>query len=137
MLIIVGVFNVLDGLVAIFNANYFENVVGEESIVMPVVDDIAAWGWLVLVIGAVLLGTGFGVLAGATWARVLGVVLAGFNMVVQLAFVAHYPFWALSIIAVDALVIYGLLAREESEYYAPPAATSNVTQAEIRDTVPR
>jgi hypothetical protein len=51
---------------------------------------------------------GGGVLTGATWARVLGIVFAVLNAIAQLAFMPAFPFWSLTVIALDILVIYGL-----------------------------
>jgi len=48
------------------------------------------------------------VIAGALWARTIGIVLAGLSMVVNFLFIPVYPLWALTIIAVDMWVIWAL-----------------------------
>jgi hypothetical protein len=45
----------------------------------------------------------------ATWARVLGVLFALVQAIGQVAFIEAYPVWTLSTIALDVLVIYGLM----------------------------
>jgi hypothetical protein len=58
---------------------------------------------------AVLLGAaGAGVLWGASWARALGIVAAGLNIIAHFAFLPHFPIWALTIIALDVIVIWAL-----------------------------
>ena len=76
-----------------------------------------SWGWTLLAIGAALVLVGYGVAMGYTWARVTAVVLACLNAVVNLAFIAAYPVWALLVIALDVIVIYALVVhgREAKE----------------------
>ena len=104
MMIMLGTFQGIEGLVALLNRGFY--AVGPEGLVVSV--DYNAWGWLHLVIGLVLLATGLGVMTGQTWARVVGIVLAALSAVVNLAFMAAYPFWSIIVIFVDIVVIYAL-----------------------------
>jgi hypothetical protein len=104
MMIMLGAFQIIEGIVALFNRSYY--LVGSTGLVVSV--DYAAWGWTHLLIGILVLAVGFGVLSGRTWARVVGIVLAGVSAVVNLAFIAAYPLWATIIITVDVIVIYAL-----------------------------
>ena len=54
MIIIVGTFNVIDGLVAITNANQFKGAFGSSS-ELPVTNNVKTWGWVVLILGAILI----------------------------------------------------------------------------------
>jgi hypothetical protein len=56
----------------------------------------------------VFLLTGFGVLAGLLWARVIGIALAVLSAIVNLAFLAAYPVWGVILIALDIVVSYAL-----------------------------
>jgi hypothetical protein len=70
--------------------------------------DLTAWGWTHLVL-AVLLGlAGAGVLWGATWARAVGITVAGLNIVAHFAFLPYFPIWGLMLIALNAIVIWAL-----------------------------
>lgn|SRR5690349_2916017 len=104
MLIIIGCFNVIDGIVAIWQKNYF--IVTSNDIL---VWNFTAWGWIFLALGALQLAVGFGVLAGMTWARVTGVGLAALAAIGHLMFVAAYPVWSVIVIALSILVIYALV----------------------------
>jgi hypothetical protein len=51
-----------------------------------------------------------GVLAGNQLARWFAVVVIGLNAIDQMFFIPAYPFWSLTIIAMDVAALYGLLA---------------------------
>lgn len=99
-----GCFNVIEGLVALFNKDYY--VVGSAGLVVPA--DVAVWGWTLLIFGAIEAVVGYGVAVGQTWARAVGVVIAVLNAVVNLAFIAAYPIWIILTIALDVIVIYAI-----------------------------
>ena len=109
MLVLAGGFHVLAGFVAIFNDAYW--AVASSQLVVSV--DYTAWGWLHLVLGAVALVAGGGILRGQQWARVLGVGLAVLSALVNLAFMAASPVWAFLVIGLDILVIHSLLVHSD------------------------
>jgi hypothetical protein len=107
MLMLVGVFQLIDGLVALFDDGYY--VVRPDGLVVNV--DYTAWGWLHLVIGIVALGAGFGLLAGRMWARIVAIGVAGLSAIVNFAFIGAYPVWSVILITIDVLVIYAVAAH--------------------------
>jgi len=107
MLILLGCFQGIAGLVALFDKGYY--LVGSNGLVVHV--DYTVWGWVHLIVGVVALVSGFGLFTGAMWARALGVIVAGLSAIVNFAFIAAFPVWALTIIAIDILVIYGIAAH--------------------------
>jgi hypothetical protein len=102
MLLVVGLFNVIDGIAAIANSHVF---VANAHYVFG---DLRAWGWVVLILGLLQLLAGGGVMVGNRAARWFGIAVIGLNLVAQLFFIPAYPFWALTIIAFDVLALYGL-----------------------------
>lgn len=56
-----------------------------------------------------------GVLAGNQAARWVAVAVLGLNAVGQMFFIPAYPFWALMIIAVDVVALWGLCAYGSRE----------------------
>ena len=104
MLLMVGTFNAIDGLVAIFKDDF--------TLVSPrgtaLVFDVTAWGWIHLGFGIVQILIGIALFSGKMWARVAGVVLAVLNAISQLTFLSVYPIWSIIIIAIDVLVIWAL-----------------------------
>jgi hypothetical protein len=110
MILIGGTLNIIDGIVSIAQASYFRDVAGR-NVTLPVTDNIHTWGWVALVIGTLMLVAGLAILAGSMWARVAGVLVASVNLIFQLAYLAHFPFWSFTMILVDMLVIYGLVVH--------------------------
>ena len=113
MLMIVGFLNVFDGLVAITQANYIRRNTGG---VLPLTNNVKNWGWVELIIGVIVVLAAFGVLSGATWARIVGIVVASLNLMFQFAYIGHNEFWGFTMIVIDILVIYGLAAHGGREY---------------------
>ncbi|MEU3555330.1 DUF7144 family membrane protein [Streptomyces fragilis] len=66
------------------------------------------WGVVHLVLGALLLVTGIGLLGGKEWARVTGLVLAVLSIVEQFMFLPYAPVWSVLLIALDVFVIWSL-----------------------------
>jgi hypothetical protein len=104
MMAMLGMFHIIDGLIAIFQDEYF--LVGENGLTVKV--DYTAWGWVHLIAGVVVLGAGIALFAGQMWARVLGVIVAVVSAVLNIGFLAAYPIWSTIMIAVDILVIWAL-----------------------------
>ncbi|MEN3301765.1 MAG: hypothetical protein V7633_3823, partial [Pseudonocardia sp.] len=67
--------------------------------------------WVHLILGILAVATGFGLLAGNTAARVVGIVLAVLSAILNLAFIAAYPVWSTIVIAVDIIVIYAIVVH--------------------------
>ncbi|MFF0739673.1 hypothetical protein ACFYVL_04655 [Streptomyces sp. NPDC004111] len=70
--------------------------------------DLTSWGWIHLVLGVVAFGVSFGLFKAMTWARVLGIVIAALLIVANFLSIPYYPFWSLTVIAIDGFVIWGL-----------------------------
>jgi hypothetical protein len=104
MMIMVGIFHVIQGLVALFQDSYY--LVGKSGLTVHV--DYTAWGWVHIVLGVVMAGAGAGLLVGQMWARIVGVVVALVSSVVNIAFLAAYPLWSFIIIAIDIIVIWAI-----------------------------
>jgi hypothetical protein len=104
MLILLGIFHAIAGLVALFDQDYF--LVTESGLVVSA--DYTAWGWIHLLLGGLLALTGAALFNGATWARVVAVILAALSALTNISFLAAYPVWSLIMITVDVLVIYAV-----------------------------
>jgi hypothetical protein len=107
MMIMVGSFQAIEGLVALFDDGWYH--VTQNGLLVEA--DYTVWGWTHLLLGALLIVAGVGVLAGNTVARAVAVVLAAISALVNLAFIEAYPIWAVLIITIDVLVIYALVVH--------------------------
>jgi hypothetical protein len=107
LMITVGFYQAIVGFVALFDDGYY--VVRPDGLVVNV--DYTAWGWIHLLLGVLAFLAGFGVMSGQTWARAVGIVIAGVAAVVNFAFIAAFPIWATILITMDILIIYALAAH--------------------------
>jgi hypothetical protein len=106
MMVIGGVFQAMQGLIAVFNDDFY--VVGQEWIFEF---DLTGWGWIHLVMGAVVVVAGVFLFQGAGWARVVGIAVAALSAVLNFMWLPYYPIWSILIIAVDVLVIWALTSH--------------------------
>jgi hypothetical protein len=122
ILLIAGVLNVAEGIVTLLYRDRTAVVADRLYLV-----DVVGWGILVLVLGAVLLCAGAGVLSGRTWARVVAIVLTAVHAVVQVASLGAYPVWSLLMLGLDVIVLYALAARWHEAMTAGDEFTPSAT----------
>jgi hypothetical protein len=104
MITILGILNVIYGIGAIDNSQFYvQNV-------QYILGDLNTWGWILVVVGAVQVLAGLMIFARNAFGRWVGVAAASVNMIVQLLFITSQPLASVTLFAVDVLVIYGLLA---------------------------
>jgi hypothetical protein len=105
MLAIVGTLNFIYGIAAIDDSSFYVNDA------KYIISDLNTWGWFLVVVGAVQVVSAVGIWAQAPGARWVGIFTAGVNAIIQMLAIPGYPFLAVSLFAVDILIIYGLLAH--------------------------
>jgi hypothetical protein len=103
LMIVAGVWGVLAGFAAILGDDVY---VATPDYVYSF--DITGWGWIHLILGALVAVAGVGVVQGATWGVVAGIVLASLSALVNFAFIPYYPIWSILIIALDVVIIWAL-----------------------------
>ncbi|BDV29625.1 DUF7144 family membrane protein [Microbacterium terricola] len=105
LLLIAGILDLVFGLVAVIGPND-AYLLSDAGTLFRI--DVAGWGWWHIISGTLLVLTAFAVFAGATWARVVAIILVGLNALGQLSLLSVQPWLSLAILAVDILVIYAL-----------------------------
>lgn len=104
MMMFGGIFQAITGLAGIFKDTFY--VTAQNHLL---VFDYTAWGWINLVVGAVVFFAGLELLrSGAVWTRVVAVVLAGISLITSITFIEAYPLWSIIISIIDVMVIYAL-----------------------------
>ncbi len=103
LLLILGGLQIVSGLTALFSSDFF--IVAEQDLV---VFNYAAWGWINLITGALLVLVGVAVAAGKLWAQVVALVLAIFTGIALLAFLPAYPLWSIIGLVTTGFVVYAL-----------------------------
>jgi hypothetical protein len=104
MMVMLGTFHAVQGLVALFKDEYF--LVGKSGLTLSV--DFTTWGWIHIIGGIIIVAAGVGLFVGKVWARTIGVILAMVSAIVNVSFLAAYPIWSATMIAVDVLVIWAI-----------------------------
>jgi hypothetical protein len=112
LLFVDGFFNMLYGIAAIANSHVFT------ANAHYVIGNLRAWGWITLIIAILQLAAGAGVMAGNQLARWFAVVVVGLSAIDMMFFIPAYPFWALTIIAIDVVALWGLCAYGSRENLA-------------------
>lgn len=107
MLIMVGTFHVIQGLVALFREEVF--VVSEHRLLLDI--SYTGWGWIHLIAGVIIILVGVGLLSGRKIARILGVAAAFLSAVVNLGFMPAFPAWSVLMIAIDVLAIWAIMVH--------------------------
>lgn len=106
MLIMVGTFHIINGLVAVLNDDFY--------VVRPGYDlklNVTTWGWAHMVGGTIMIVAGFCLLTGALWARLVAIAIAVVSAIGNFYSIPYYPVWAIMMIALDIGVIWALAAH--------------------------
>ena len=106
MLITVGCFQVISGIAAIAEDDVY---VQAPNYILEL--DVTTWGWIHLLLGAILILSGLGIMTGNVVARSVGVLVASLSMIANFAFIPWYPLGSIAVIAVDVAVIWALTAH--------------------------
>ena len=104
MMMIVGLVEFFQGLVAVINGNQF--FVTTPNYVFQI--NVTTWGWIHLVLGAVIAVAGLFIFTGNIVARSLGMVLAGLQALANFMWLPYSPLWSIIIIAIDVFIIWSL-----------------------------
>jgi hypothetical protein len=105
--LVVGGYNALSGIAAIADD---DTVAAEVNKVLFGID-LTFWGWLWLLTGALQLLAGVLILQRKEWGLALGVSMAGLSAFITVFVIFVFPLWAIAVLTLDALVLYGLLAH--------------------------
>ena len=109
LLLVSGFWNLIYGIAAIAQSHVF---VANAHYVFG---NLRAWGWITLIFAVLLLVAGGGVMVGNQMARWFAIVVLGLNLIEQMFSIPAYPFWSLTIIALDVVALYGLSAYGSRE----------------------
>lgn len=110
LMVMAGIFGMINGLIALTKDEVY--LVTEEHIV---VFDLTQWGWIHLILGAVVFFAGLAVTSGVLWARLVGILAVMVHAITQIAFIEAYPFWTLTIMTLDFIVIYALIVHSKEK----------------------
>ena len=103
LLVTVGVLEFLQGISA----------VAKDEVILVGVEytytlDVTAWGWIHLILGAVVAAVGIGLFTGVIWARISAPIICGLAIVANFLWLPYQPWWAITIIVLNAVVIWAV-----------------------------
>ncbi len=103
MMAMSGIFSAISGLFALVKDDFY---VALPNYIVEI--DPTTWGYIHLGLGILVAFAGFAVISGATWARVIGIILAVVSAIANFGFIPYYPIWSIIVIAIDVIVIWAL-----------------------------
>jgi hypothetical protein len=75
--------------------------------------DLTVWGWFWLILGIAQLITGVFILLRNPLGLWFGATLAATSAMLTMLAMFVFPLWAIAVLAIDFLVLYGLLTQSE------------------------
>jgi hypothetical protein len=108
LMIIVGGIDFFEGLIAVIRKTYYTATPNQ-----IIVFNVTTWGWVTLIWGIILVLAGFGLLAGAGWARWFAIIAGSINLFGQLGWLGYssYPLWSLTVLFFTFMILYSLIVR--------------------------
>ena len=105
MLMLAGGLNIIWGLAALGDSGFFVTNGG-----YILITSLSTWGWIAIGFGTLELLAAFSVWRGGSFGRWFGIAIACLAIIPALMSMPAYPFWALMLVTIEILVIYGLAA---------------------------
>lgn len=110
LLILVGTLNILYGIGAVSDANFYV------SDTRYILTNLHTLGWVLIIVGIIQLTGGFSLMAGNAYGRVIGIVAGSLGAISALLSMGdHHPFWSLAIFALSVWIVYGIIVFGEDE----------------------
>jgi len=103
IMVTVGLIQFFQGLAAVAENEVF--VAGVDYVYKF---DLTTWGWIHLVLGALVAIVGLALFTGARWARVSAIIVAAVSILANFLWLPYYPWWSVLIIALDVVVIWAV-----------------------------
>jgi hypothetical protein len=129
MLALVGAFNVVEGLVAIYDGKLVSLDQNRVLLLGP-----AGWAQVTVILGALLLALGIWLSMVTVGVRLVALSVVVVHALVQLGVLAAYPAWALLMISFDVVIIFALTATPAgSAASVARGATTSVRTGEARE----
>jgi len=110
--LVAGTFHVIEGIAALSKSRYLVSQV--------LFANLEFWGVVLLIVGGLGIFAGYAILSRQEIGRVLGIALASLGILVQLMFANTNGTWALVMIAVYIVILYGLIVKGEETGEYPP-----------------
>ena len=98
-----GIMRIFDGIWLVHNSNTIQAFTGG-----LLGSSVKGYGWLYIVVGALLILVAASLMSGSEVGRWTGVAAGAILAITSVWAMPYYPFWSLTYIAIGVLVIFGL-----------------------------
>ena len=110
LLLIVGTLNIIYGIGAVADANFYVNDT------RYILTNLHVLGWVLILLGVIQLTGGFSLMAGNVYGRVIGIIGGSLGAIGALLSMGdHHPFWELAIFFLCVWVVYGIIVFGEDD----------------------
>ena len=107
LMLVRGAFQIFEGILGIINNSvYFVRTPNTLTTF-----SLETWGWVHIGVGILLLTGAVSVFAGRAWGRVIGSLMVGLSLLVNLMFLPAYPIWSILLVVLDVVMLYALIVR--------------------------
>ncbi len=117
IILLVGIFNVVDGIVITSDPKYvayFTSSNADQTVVTHhlVFGNLKFWGWSFFILGIRPALIAALVLLGRGWAALVAMVIVAVNALWHLMFIGVEPWWSAFVILLDVFVLYALVEAD-------------------------
>jgi len=110
LLLIVGTLNIIYGIGALDDANYFVNQT------RYILTNLNTLGWVTIVIGVIQLTAGFSLISGNAYGRVIAIIAASLGAIEALLSISgENPWWSLAIFFLCIWIVHGIFIYGDDE----------------------
>jgi hypothetical protein len=110
LLLMLGTINVIYGIGALDDANFFTNDT------RYILTNLNTLGWVLIILGVIQLTGGFSLMAGNTYGRVVAIVGGTLGAIGALLSIGQgNPWWSLAVFALCIYVVHGIIVFGEDE----------------------
>ncbi len=104
MLLVVGTINVIYGIGALDDANYFINDT------RFILSNLNTLGWVLIILGLIQLTGGFSLFAGNVWGRIVAIAAGSLGALGALFSIGgSNPWWSLAVFALCVWIVWGVI----------------------------
>lgn len=103
LMMLSGIVHILYGLGSLFSQGWYLYVNEQIYIV-----NATTGGWVLLILGILLLVSGGLLMTGNLFGRIMGILLATLGIIANLAYIAIAPVWSILAVVVNAVVLYAV-----------------------------
>jgi hypothetical protein len=105
LLLLSGTLNVIYGIAAIGNSNFFDDNA------KFIFSNLNTWGWITVALGILQLLAGGSLWRGGLYGRIFAIAAASLSAIGALLSIPAYPFWSLAIFALAIVIIHQVAAH--------------------------